>query len=365
MKILEILKYKTVVTLLVITGSSYAAPSDFTFRETKNFSRSYAVTDGVSVDVRNKYGQVIFSNWDKDSVKFEIEVISEGDKLSKVLENINGISVSFTGNKVYVEARTNWKNDDGFIRKSVNDIRRSLSGSLRVEINYHVYIPRGADINVENRFGDVFMTDIEGTLNAEISHGNLRASSLNKIRRLKIRYGDVRFHSCKYATIDAGYGNVEIEECKELNLTGTSTEIVLGKIEDLNLISKNDHIDIEEVDKLSGTLTITDLRINKLVNKADINSKLGSVRLKNINPSFTRIHLSGSYTSYTIITDSGMNSGFKVTMENGKEFIYPKTVSITSTDTIDKTEIYKGHIGTGGENKIIIQSKNGKVRFEM
>ena len=220
-------KFKFSLLLAVMATNTWA--SDYTFRETKTYRKAFKVEDGVSVDVSNKYGQVIFTNWDKDSVLFEVEVSSEADKLDRVLENLDGVDVSFTGNKIYVEARTNWMDDQSFIRKSVNDIRRSLSGSVKMEINYHVYLPEDADVNVENRFGDVYLTDMKGVLTADISHGNLRAGNLNKIRRLKLRYGDLRLKTVNFATIDAGYGDIEIETGNELRSPRTDKDpIMLG-----------------------------------------------------------------------------------------------------------------------------------------
>lgn len=44
------------------------------FTDTKEIRKSYAITPETQIEITNKYGKIDFKSWDKDSVKFQINI---------------------------------------------------------------------------------------------------------------------------------------------------------------------------------------------------------------------------------------------------------------------------------------------------
>ena len=67
---------------------TYAAGQEFT----NQVVRAYKVSKETSVDVFNKYGKIHVVPWEKDSVKFIIDLAirnKDPEKLEKIKENIH------------------------------------------------------------------------------------------------------------------------------------------------------------------------------------------------------------------------------------------------------------------------------------
>lgn len=330
------------------------------FKKEKWIKKSYSFKAGNTLDIQNKYGDVVISNWEKDSVKFEIHVISYGDKLDRVMDKLEEIEINFVHTGSYVSANTEWNAASPW-SKSLDEIRNSLNSSSRVEVNYRVYLPKKADLNLDNKFGDVFLPTINGNLQADIAHGSFRADEITKIRHLKVKYGDARIRKSNNASIDISFGDLEIEELTEdLIINSTGADISIEKVNHLTFYSKKDEIRIESVEKMEGTATLSDIRVEGLENSIDINCKLGSLKLKDMEAGFERIHVDSYLTDITLITDNNVQSGFSVTAENAK-FSYDTSVKIESKNTLEKITVYNGKIGTNVKAQIIIHAKNGSV----
>lgn len=330
------------------------------FKKEKWIKKSYSFKAGNTLDIQNKYGDVVISNWDKDSVKFEIHVISYGDKLDRVMDKLEEIEINFVHTGSYVSANTEWIAVSPW-SKSLDEIRNSLNSSSRVEVNYRVYLPKKADLNLDNKFGDVFLPKINGNLQADIAHGSFRADEITKIRHLKVKYGDARIRRTDNASIDISFGDLEIEEITEdLILNSTGADISIEKAEHVTIYSKKDEFRIESVGKIEGTATLSDIRVEGLKSSIDINCKLGSLKMKDIQAGFERINIDSYLTDITLITDGNVQSGFKVTSENAR-FSYDSSVKIESENTLDKTTVYNGKIGNSSKAQIIIHAKNGSI----
>lgn len=358
------LKFNLLVFFGLITYASVALENNSDFSESKEVIRSFHISRTASVDISNKYGKVVFNNWDKDSVKIIVNIISEGSRLDKVQENLRSVNVRFMGNEQYVEAVSSFGSGMGIVKKSAKQIAQSLNGANRVKINFTIYLPKTCDVNIDNQFGDVYMTDIEGMLQAEVTHGNFRATNIKKIRRLKVRYGDIRIDACNNANIDIGFGDADLGDIKMLSLESTTASVLINSVETMDLISKNDHITIGKVERLTGTSTLSDLNLRQLNKSVDFNSKFGSIKMNKIEGDFQRINLTGSYTNYTIVVNPSINSNFKIELVNSKSFHYDQSVKVNSSETLDKSQTYNGTIGKGGEDKFYLLSKNGHVSIE-
>ena len=351
--------------LILLCQSALASEKTYSHTKSKRIYKAFSYSDGMSIDISNKYGQVIFSEGSTDSVRFEIEIISEGDKLSVVMENLDGVNINFSNNLHYINARTSLSGKEGVVKKTAMDIRQSINGAHRYQINYKVSLPANCDLLVNNSFGDVYLSDITGSVRLDVSHGNILGGTLIMIKHIKIKYGNLKLKSFEKGQLTSSYGNVEIQSCNELYLTTMMSDVDIDKVNEITLITKGKYIRIGEAGNITGTSTMSELRIEKLTNKINLSSKFGEIRIKEFGENFSQVSLLGSTTNYSFGNTNSIDSNFEIMLIGGKKFYYQNNVSIESQDNIEKTVLYKGKLGAGGENKITIQTKNGAVHFDL
>ena len=352
-----------VLVLFSLVSFSREKNNNYSFSKEKQFKKAFAINKDASIDIVNKYGDVTIDNWEKDSISIFVEIKSQGDKLDKVMERLNEVTIDFSGSKSYVSAQTQWYSS-GFIKRSLDDIKLGVNGSNKLEINYKIMMPKSCKLTIVNSFGDVNMDDADGQLQAEISYGDFRADNLKNVRHITVKYGDANIEEIEKGSINMSYGDIEIEEANDIDVSSAFGKISIEEVENIQIDSKNDEIDIEEVGNIEGVLTFSECKIEKLNNTAELDSKFGRVKIKEVNNSFERIDLSGYHTNYKIYTDSNLKTGFKVVLENGKEFEHEGDIKVTDNASMDRVEKYTGSINGGTDIKIRIQTKMGKVSLE-
>ena len=92
------MNYKNIILLIVLTliGPLSMAES---YKEIRNVSQSIKTNEETKINVTNKYGSISINTWEKDSVRFEIELIISGTNKSKVEKLGNNIDFEFSGDE--------------------------------------------------------------------------------------------------------------------------------------------------------------------------------------------------------------------------------------------------------------------------
>ena len=359
--------WKLAYSLIILTVCTQGAQAEegFNIKESRKVSKSIGVSEDASLELFNKYGDIVFNHWDKDSIRVEVEITAEGDDPQAVRTYLEGVDINISGSKHMVIARTEWSSTMGFIRKSMYDIRNSIKQSRRLRINYEVYLPKGVEVRLENHFGNVIIDDHSGVISGEIGHGDFRGSHLSKVRNLKIRFGDLRLKEVGFAIVTANFADVEVENCLDLDITSASSEIMLDEVTSAVVHSKSDKINATSIGTLKGNTAVTDVRIDELKDRLELDTRFGDIRVSKLAPGFQNVNLTGSYTDYVLVIDEGLGGTFTVNLEGGREFTYTSRVTVEDKQESEKTKRYTGKIGQGGDSKIAIRAKSAYVRFNM
>ena len=62
----------------------------------KNISQSFKVEEKSTLELTNKYGQVILQTWDKDSVVVNVKITAYGKNDEALSKNMERVDVDFT-----------------------------------------------------------------------------------------------------------------------------------------------------------------------------------------------------------------------------------------------------------------------------
>jgi hypothetical protein len=324
--------------------------------------KSYPINNSVTVDITNKYGKVQVITWDVDSVKFMIDIrirAKDEQKLQKLKQNID---FEFTHGQYFIIARTKLGEGSTDVFKDILDIAGAyLSTSNSVTINYRIMIPDNTPLIIENKFGDVYIDDLNGNLNLTLSYGDLKVNRLNGKSQIKLGSGDGEITYLKDGQLNISYADIHIREAGKLNGETRSSNITIDKALSLKLNTRRDKLYLNDLESLSGESYFSVINVGTLHNDLNIFCRYGDLNVDNINKSFTRLNIISEYTDLTLGFERPLSFGFDLTHRHDIAFIYPKNLASLNTTLVnaeDKLFLTSGSFGTGtAKSKVSIKAQ--------
>lgn len=335
------------------------------YNSSKVIKESFAVTPNTSIEIINKYGDINVVTWEKDSVRFEINISADANKMSQVHTLMDMADVKFTANNNMVLAVLQWGNNVNTFKKSSVEVTLAAGSSQQLHIDYTIYMPKSNVLKIENRFGNVYLPDLKGKVYASIHHGNFKADKLANAKNISIRYGELTIHEADFAEISSSFTDVEIEKIGELQLDGSGGTVEIESVDKLELESTNQKVRIEKAKKVDAELTLSDLRIRSLSSKLNVNSKFGDVNVHQVEVGFSSIDIDANNASISIGFDGATAFGFEIDSEKPKTVQLPSEFTIDSDDKLDNYRLVKGKKGTSTDKKVDIATKACSISFEV
>jgi hypothetical protein len=328
--------------------------------------RVYAVGKNTEVQIANKYGNIHVYEWEKDSVKIEIELEVKANKESKMEKTYDMIDFEFTSTDYYVIAKTNFKSSQGSFWGEVSDLASTIfSSTNKASINFKVYVPETCHLKLENKFGNIYMTDHQGKTEIILSNGNLKAFSFTGYLDLKLDFGDVNIKMLEDAKIMASYANMEIGEANEIVLESKSSEYEIADIEKLSVVSRRDKFDIEELAELSGDMSFSEIKVDYFSAESVLTTNYGDMNIGTIGAGFRKLQLDARYTDVSLNFEP--DAAFLIDLEYTEKtsLSLPVGFKKENEEMIDQKEaIFKtsGKVGIGSKlPKVVIKIESGQV----
>jgi hypothetical protein len=225
-------------TLALLVGFISLAGDDYT----KDFSKTYSVSDQFVVELETSFGSVVIENWDKSEVAIFVEITVDASSEKKAEDLFDKIEVIMSGSSSRVSLETD-------INAGNNDCDFS--------IDIKIQMPSRGSLEVEHAFGDLNLDVINGKSDIKVSYGNLDANKLShQDNDIKVEFGDGEINfsgggdiTCEFgsfeidilagdADVDCGYGGIEIEHvtssCKNLDINSEFSEVDITLDENAN-----------------------------------------------------------------------------------------------------------------------------------
>ncbi len=328
---------------------------------TRQISRSFRISNTMTVDISNKYGKVQVIPWNQDSVKFSIELrirAKDKAKLEKLRQNVD---FEFTPGPYYVIARTTFGDNSTDVFKDIVDIAGSyLSTNNSVTINYTVMVPVWAALKIENKFGNVYLDNLEGPLNLTLSYGDLKVNRLSGRTEIKLTSGDGEVGYIKDGQVFLSYGNMRIAETERLYTQTRSSNLTIDKAANLRLDSRRDKIYLNEVFSLTGNSYFSAINVTLLEHDLTLAGRYGDINLNNIQRSFTSLNLTSEFTDLVLAFEKPMAFNAELIHHQDVVFLYPKSMASLKTIVLDaenKLFTTSGTFGAGTrESEVAIKA---------
>jgi hypothetical protein len=333
--------------------------------EKRSFTKSIPLSNGARLEVKNKYGDIHITAWEKDTVSIKAEIEAFAPNQTRLQKMLDGIEINIAGTGSLIRAETEFGKEITVILESFKGITgKIIEYDSRVQINYYINIPDNVDISIENQFGDIFMENNTGVISVSLSKGNFEANSLNRISDLSLDFGDAEIGSVKSARINSTFSKIKISQSEDISLNSTSTRFDLGKAGKVNVESRRDKFYIGYISGITGISYFTDYKIETLTGNTDLDLKYGSFDAERVDEAFEKININSDYSDITADFDPSASFEFEIRHTNAFVVLPDKNIkSEKEALNEDKKEyLITGKISTNpGSRRVKIDAKRGNI----
>jgi len=325
---------------------------------TRQIVRSFRVTDGVTLDLTNKYGKVHIIKWKYDSVKFIIDLkirTKDASKMQKLKQNID---FEFTASQYFLNARTKIGDNASDVFQDIKDIAGTyLSSTNTVTINYTVMVPDYVTLKIDNKFGSVYMDDADQNFTLTLSYGDFSCNRLNGKSDIRITSGNAEIGYIREGLIFLSYGTLHLHDAGKLTAETRSSTLTIDKSADLRINSRRDKLYLNELGSLSGESYFSNINAGILNNEINFVSRYGAFNLDNIRKNFSGLNLMAEFTKVTLAFEKSTSYNLELSHHQEVVFIYPKQIASLKTrvtDVAEKQFLTTGIIGTEPANSDVV-----------
>jgi len=166
----------------------------------RRVERRFRVPAQPRVVVRNEYGNMSIRAWDKHEVRMRVELTARAREVAQAKKLAEAIEIDVQPSPKGLTAQTRYPNT------------RQM-GPVLLQSDYDIEVPAKSHLSLENRFGDIQISDIEGNIESLCRHGETRLSNVRGDLNVIAENGDVSGYNLTGNTrVDAQFGRVDLQE---------------------------------------------------------------------------------------------------------------------------------------------------------
>lgn len=307
---------------------------------TKEYHKEYKAETNTTLDINNKYGDVVIQSWDKDQVVIDVKVTVDLPNKEKAEKLLSYIEVQFSESENIISAKTTI--DDNFNFTGWGD-------SKKFSIDYNVKMPVGTALSLANKYGNTDINELHGLVDLEIKYGNLTAGKLTRgnekpLSSINIAYGKGTIDEAGWLDLTIRYaGSFGITNSQALLLDSKYSKLALGETSSIVGESKYDNVRITKINNLVLDNAYSDVSIEELTKKLTFNGSYGSFSIDYIPVGFEALYTetrymgvklgiaeSASYSLYSKISYGGLKYN-EDNFKNQKRIIENNSSEISGT----------------------------------
>jgi hypothetical protein len=366
------MKARVLTCSLILLSTLFSGYGIFgqTVEKSRTVKKTFKVEPGTEIEITNKYGNIHLIPWEKDSVQFNIVLLVKGTKDSKVDKSYDFIEFDFKTTKYYIIAQTLFAGKSSFWC-DVSDLTGAIfNSSTKTKIDYTVYLPASAKLKIMNKYGNIYIADHTGTLDIDLSNGDLKAHNLSGNTSIKTEFGNTNIWQIENGNLNISYGEVEITEAENLTIESKSARFDMDKVNNLSLNSRRDKFYIHDAGYLHGTINFSLVEIDLLNQKLNITAKYGDVEVKNFSDKVSSFYVDSENADIILHFTDDKQYKIEATVDSKTEVMYSAGIeNITSNDLEGEEEQIEVKCHIGNKNSIILpihmQSKGGSISLKL
>ena len=350
-----------ILCIVFITSLPFGAKAQE--KISKQLKEEHSLTNMGELFLDNKYGDIIINGWEKDSINIIIDIEANGKDRATAQELLSRIkpSILITEKLISVKSEVLEK-EASLFNKYFSKIDPFTNEAANAKVNYTIYLPVRAEIELFNRYGDVLLSDWNGRLKATVEHGDLRLLDNIENPDLSISHGKLKAKSLVGAKIIASNGDIDINISDGLRLDTNGSEIKIGNATSLELYSNKDEIEVDSLSSIFGTVKYSTVVLNSVEEKVNLNLNIAELKILKFTKLFPVLAIE-EFSSEIYINVSEISFDLAAKLEQGVLRI-PTSMKDVNTNMIDKKDkirIINATYGTKGKGTFSFTGTKGVI----
>ncbi len=321
-------------------------------KATKNYHQEYPAGKNTQLVIDNKYGAIDVKNWNQDKITIDVVITIENtnpEKAKKLLEYLN-VNFSQQGDKI--EAVTSI--DDKF--NSGGSWFHFGSEGREFSINYTVNLPSWLDVNISNKYGDIFINELTGPTHIFLKYGNMKANKIlrgneDPMATITMGYANATIEECNWLKLDLKYSKFNAETGKAYVIVSKYSKLYLGECSSVVSDSKYDDYRVGRLTNFVVTAAYSGFKMKELDRKLDASLKYSGLSIDNVPATFESIKIENGYGGISIgivpnasyIIDGEAHYA-KISVPDGKYDRVEENTSSTIKGLVGKDEKTKSRV---------------------
>jgi hypothetical protein len=291
---------------------SYSNPDKPGKEFTKSIVKEFDISRDGTVGITNKYGSIDIRTWDASQVKIDVTLMADARNQEAANEIFNRIAVKFENSPSVVRAITEIETTTGW--KSWFNWG---SGGDEFEINYVVHLPSTVVLELDNKYGDIYVADMNNRASVVLKYGDMKIGNINGNATITMGYSDGSVSSTNDLNLHLAYSELYLGKANNISFDGKYSDLEIETAGDMNANTGYVDVKIQKVGRLMNTGKYDDFVISSAVSMdvdsrysgfvvsdletyGDFTMSYGSVDIQNVNAGFQSISIQSSYTDVSI-----------------------------------------------------------------
>ena len=342
--------YVLLVLFFFLAGLTAVSAKD---EYTKTIRKQYPVKQGDKLIVDNRFGKVHCNNWDKDEVTLEVNITVTARNEDEANKFFDRISIDISSAGGVINAKTT--------------LSENHTSSGNFEIDYEINMPSYLDLNITNKFGDIYVGELAGKGDLEVSYGDLDVNKLqNSDNLIQVKFGKARIGWVKGAVVTLAYSQLDLDYAGSMRLNSKYSNVDAGQVISLNFDFEGGKMEVTNTSIFESRSKFSDISIGKVEKSLNLDIQYGDCDVDEIPADFSAIRIRNRFGQVSL----GINAQASYTLDASMQFCdldYPQSrARLTEVNVEPTSKSYKGVVGTDPQPKssVTIDSQYGGVSLK-
>jgi hypothetical protein len=332
--------------LMLLASQSLRAGGDQYSRTVK---REYNVNPDAQLVVDNRFGKIHCNNWDKNVISLEVTITVDASDEASASKIMDRVTFTLSGTADRVEART--MISEGGMKKNSN-----------MTIDYTINMPASVNIDLTNRFGDIFVNEVNGKSRLVLSYGNIDVNKLSSDDNMvDIKFGNGNIKSINRAVVILKYSELEVGYAGNMRLDSKFSNLDASKIVAMNVNFEGGKLNTDNISTLDTKSKFSDLNIARLEKSLNLDIQYGNCDIEQMPADFTSINIVNRYADVNVGLPDNANYSLDADLKFC-ELDFPENRAHFTEKISDPTsKSYKAVIGKQSNSRVTVKSDYGNV----
>ena len=179
------------------------------------------------------------------------------------------------------------------------------------------------DVVLNNKFGDIYMDDLEGQVDIELSNGVLKANRLVGNSSISLSFANGMIKSLGTCNMSLSYSDMVLNEVNQLDLISKSSKLNVDSVNVLKIDSRRDKLNFQKVEYFYGKSNFSQVWIYDFLRESDVYMKYGKLTIEHVIPDFSKIYVESDYTDVSLYFDQEASLEFDILHHEKSVFRLP------------------------------------------